>query len=165
MLKTAQIAPDFTLPSVGGPSVGGPSDDTADITLSELRPAPVVLFFYPRDDTPGCTLEARAFTDLTPEFKSLGAYVLGISKDSIAKHGKFRSKYDLAMPLLSDADNHTCEDYGVWGEKKMYGKVFMGITRTTVLIDATGKITRIWPKVKVEGHAEEVLEAVRHLQA
>ncbi len=103
MLKTAQIAPDFTLPSDGGPG-----DDATDITLSELRPAPVVLFFYPRDDTPGCTLEARAFTDLLPEFKTLGVHVLGISKDSIAKHGKFRSKYDLAMPLLSDADNHTC---------------------------------------------------------
>lgn len=160
MLKTAQIAPDFTLPSDGGPS-----DKAADITLSELRPAPVVLFFYPRDDTPGCTLEARAFTELLPKFKTLGAHVLGISKDSIAKHGKFRSKYDLAMPLLSDADNHTCEDYDVWVEKKMYGKVFMGITRTTVLINAAGEIARIWPKVKVEGHAEEVLEAVRKLQA
>ncbi len=155
MLKTAQIAPDFTLPC----------DDAADITLSKLRPAPVVLFFYPRDDTPGCTLEARAFTGLLPDFKTLGAHVLGISKDSIAKHGKFRSKHDLAIPLLSDADNHVCEDYDVWGEKKMYGKVFMGITRTTVLIDAAGKIAHIWPKVKVEGHAEEVLEAVRQLQA
>lgn len=153
MLETAQIAPDFTLPS----------DDGHDITLSTLRPAPVVLFFYPRDDTPGCTLEARAFTHLLPEFKALGAQVFGISKDSITKHCKFRDKYELTVPLLSDTDSHTCEDYDVWGEKKMYGKVFMGITRTTVLINGEGKIARIWPKVKVEGHAEEVLRAVRTL--
>ena len=153
MLKTTQIAPDFTLPS----------DSGDDITLSALRPTPVVLFFYPRDDTSGCTLEARAFTQLFPEFKALRAQVFGISKDSIAKHCKFRDKHDLAIPLLSDESNNTCEAYGVWAEKKMYGKVFMGIVRTTVLIDGNGKIIRIWPKVKVEGHAKEVLEAVRNL--
>lgn len=155
MLKTTQTAPDFTLPS----------DDAGEISLSSLRPAPAVLFFYPRDDTPGCTLEARAFTALLPEFKALGAHVLGISKDSVAKHGKFRNKHDLAMTLLSDADHDTCENYGVWGEKKVYGKSFMGITRSTFLIDAAGKIARIWPKVKVEGHAEEVLLALKSLPA
>ncbi|WP_456389227.1 thioredoxin-dependent thiol peroxidase [Profundibacter sp.] len=153
MLKTTQTAPDFTLPS----------DDAGEISLSSLPPAPVILFFYPRDDTPGCTLEARAFTDLLPEFKAHGAHVLGISKDSIAKHGKFRNKYDLGMTLLSDADSDTCENYGVWGERKMYGKIFMGISRSTFLIDSGGKIARIWPKVKVEGHAQEVLLALKSL--
>lgn len=149
MLKTAQTAPDFTLPC----------DTGSEISLSGLRPAPVVLFFYPRDDTPGCTLEAGDFTQLFPKFKTLGVQVFGISKDSIEKHCKFRDKHGLAVPLLSDAEGDTCESYGVWGEKTMYGKTFMGITRTTVLIDAHGKIAQIWPKVKVEGHAQEVLLA------
>jgi len=98
-----------------------------------------------------------------PEFKTLGAQVFGISKDSLKKHSNFRNKQDLTVPLLSDADNHVCEDYGVWGEKKLYGKVFLGITRTTVLINNEGKIARIWSKVKVKEHAKEVLEAVRAL--
>lgn len=153
MLNIGQTAPDFTLPA----------DTGAEIQLSSLRPAPVVLFFYPRDDTPGCTLEARAFTSLLPEFTALGAQVYGISKDSIAKHCKFRDKYELAIPLLSDAESDVCENYGVWGAKKMYGKEFMGITRTTVLIDAAGNFAQIWPKVKVEEHAQEVLAAVRAL--
>ena len=153
MLNIGQPAPDFTLPA----------DTGAEIHLSDLRPAPVVLFFYPKDDTPGCTLEARAFTTLLPEFTALGAQVFGISKDSIAKHCKFRDKYELAIPLLSDAEGDVCENYGVWGAKKMYGKEFMGITRTTVLIDGTGEFAQIWPKVKVEDHAQEVLSAVRDL--
>lgn len=153
MLKSGQTAPDFTLPC----------DDGREISLSALRPAPVVLFFYPRDDTPGCTLEAGDFTRLRPEFTALGVQVFGISKDSITKHCKFRDKHGLAVPLLSDADADTCENYGVWGEKQMYGKTFMGITRCTVLIDATGKIARIWPKVKVEGHADEVLMTAQEL--
>ena len=155
MLKITQTAPDFTLPG----------DNDAEISLSGLRPAPVVLFFYPRDDTPGCTLEARDFTQLLPDFKALGAEVFGISKDSIAKHCKFRDKHDLAVTLLSDADSDTCENYGVWGEKSMYGKTFMGITRCTVLINAKGEIAHIWPKVKVDGHAQEVLLALRNLPA
>lgn len=153
MLKIGQTAPDFTLPA----------DTEADIHLSGLRPAPVVLFFYPRDDTPGCTIEANAFTALSPEFSALGAQVFGVSKDSIASHCKFRDKFSLAIPLLSDAQGDVCENYGVWGLKKMYGKEFMGITRTTVLIGGDGKIAQIWDKVKVEGHAEEVLAAVRDL--
>lgn len=153
MLKIGQTAPDFSLPC----------DTGREITLSNLRPAPVVLFFYPRDDTPGCTLEARDFTAILPDFKALGAEVFGISKDSIAKHCKFRDKHDLAVPLLSDIDADTCENYGVWGEKKMYGKVFMGITRTTILIDANGKIAQIWPKVKVADHAQDVLLAAQNL--
>ena len=153
MLKIADSAPDFTLPS----------DEGGDITLSSLRPSPVVLFFYPRDNTPGCTLEARAFSALQEEFKTLGAQVFGISKDSLKKHSNFRAKQELTVPLLSDAQGQVCEDYGVWGEKKLYGKVFLGIIRTTVLIDSKGNVVNIWPKVKVNGHAEDVLDAVSAL--
>ncbi|MCR9146992.1 MAG: peroxiredoxin [Rhodobacteraceae bacterium] len=153
MPQHGESAPDFTLPRDGGDTV----------TLSAQRPAPVVLFFYPRDDTSGCTKEALAFTQLAPEFAAAGAQVFGISKDTVAKHEKFRDKHALAVPLLSDAESGVCELYGVWTEKKMYGKSFMGIERTTVLIDGEGKIARIWPKVKVPGHAEDVLDAVRAL--
>lgn len=153
MLNISDTAPDFTLPRDGG----------GEITLSSLAPNPVVLFFYPRDDTSGCTKEAVAFTTLVKEFDAAGAKVLGISKDSVDKHDRFRDKHGLGVPLLSDADADVCETYGVWKEKSMYGKTFMGIERTTVLIDGSGKIARIWPRVKVPGHAEEVLEAVREL--
>jgi peroxiredoxin Q/BCP len=131
-LAQGQPAPDFTLPRDGGGTQ----------TLSDLRGGPVVLFFYPKDNTPGCTKEAVAFTGLLEDFAASGA---------------------LKVALLSDAEADVCETYGVWGEKKMYGKTFEGITRTTVLIDAEGRIARVWPKVKVDGHAEEVLEAVRAL--
>ncbi|MBO9472045.1 peroxiredoxin [Shimia sp. R10_1] len=153
MIDANEMAPDFTLPSTG---------DT-EVTLSALRPAPVVLFFYPRDNTSGCTKEAIAFSELLPEFEAAGAKVFGISKDSLSSHDKFISKQNLNVPLLSDENGSVCEDYGVWAEKKMYGKTFMGIVRSTVLIDATGKISRSWPKVKVPGHAEEVLDAVKAL--
>ncbi len=146
-------APDFTLPLGGG----------GEIQLTALAGAPVVLFFYPRDDTPGCTNEAIAFTSLLPEFEAAGAKVVGISKDSVAKHEKFAGKHDLKVMLASDEHGTTCEDYGVWTEKKMYGKTFLGIERSTFLIGADGRIARVWPKVKVPGHAEEVLEAVRAL--
>lgn len=147
------LAPDFTLPS---------SADT-DVTLSQLRGAPVVLFFYPRDNTPGCTTENLDFTALYPEFTALGCAVFGLSKDSLAKHRSFIAKKELTVPLLSDEHGQTCEDFGVWVEKKMYGKVFMGIERATFIIDADGRIARTWRKVKVKGHAQEVLEAVRAL--
>ena len=153
MPEVADMAPDFTLPRDGG----------GEVTLSALRPAPVVLFFYPNDDTSGCTKEAIAFTGLAGAFETAGTKVFGISKDTVAKHDKFRDKHELGIPLLSDADADVCEKYGVWKEKSMYGKKYMGIERTTVLIDADGKIARIWPKVKVPGHAEEVLEAVQGL--
>ena len=153
MPDTGQTAPDFTLPRDGGDQ----------ITLSALRPAPVVLFFYPRDDTSGCTKEAIAFTDLQGEFEAAGARILGISKDTVAKHDKFRDKHDLGVPLLSDAEADICEQYGVWKEKSMYGKKFWGIERSTFLIDGSGRIARVWRKVKVPGHAEEVLEAVKSL--
>ena len=153
MPDTGQTAPDFTLPRDGGDR----------ITLSALRPAPVVLFFYPRDDTSGCTKEAIAFTALQGEFEATGTRVLGISKDTVAKHDKFRDKHDLGIPLLSDAEADICEQYGVWKEKSMYGKKFWGIERSTFLIDGSGQIARVWRKVKVPGHAEEVLQAVNAL--
>ncbi|SDE93750.1 thioredoxin-dependent thiol peroxidase [Limimaricola pyoseonensis] len=153
MPEPGQDAPDFTLPRDGG----------EEVSLSAHRGAPVVLYFYPRDDTSGCTKEAQGFTEHMPEFQLAGARVLGVSKDSIAKHEKFRDKYGLAVALLSDAESDVSERYGVWVEKKMYGKTFMGIQRATFLIDAEGKVAKVWPKVKVAGHAEEVLDAVRAL--
>jgi len=153
MPEAGDMAPDFTLPRDGG--------DT--ITLSGLRPKPVVVYFYPRDDTSGCTKEALAFTELAAEFEAAGAVVIGISKDSVAKHDKFIAKHGLGVILASDEESDTCERYGVWKEKSMYGKKFMGIERSTFLVDGEGKIARAWPKVKVPGHAEEVLEAVRAL--
>jgi peroxiredoxin Q/BCP len=153
MPQTGETAPDFTLPRDGG----------GDITLSALRPAPVVLYFYPRDDTSGCTKEALAFTELADDFAAAGVQVYGISKDSVAKHDKFRDKHGLGVPLLSDADGDVCERYGVWVEKKMYGKTFHGIERSTFLIDGAGRIARAWRKVKVPGHADEVLDAARAL--
>ncbi len=151
MTDISDFAPDFTLPTTG----------SGEIQLSALRGAPVVLFFYPRDDTSGCTREALDFTALAPEFDQIGAHVIGISKDSIAKHEKFREKHDLTVPLASDEHAAACEDYGVWVEKKMYGKTFMGIERATFLIGADGRVARVWRKVKVPGHAQEVLEAAR----
>ena len=153
MLEIGGNAPDFTLPRDGG----------GNVTLSALRPKAVVLYFYPKDDTPGCTTEALDFTARAAEFEAAGAMVLGISKDPVASHEKFVKKHSLGIALVSDEEGDVCERYGVWGEKKMYGKTFMGITRTTVLVDGDGKIARLWPKVKVDGHAEEVLEAVKAL--
>ncbi|GHE02420.1 hypothetical protein U879_20305 [Defluviimonas sp. 20V17] len=144
-------APDFTLPRDGGGS----------ITLSALAPRQVVLYFYPKDDTPGCTTEALDFTARAKAFEDAGAVVVGISKDSVAKHDKFSAKHGLGVILASDAEGCVCESYGVWGEKKMYGRTFQGITRATFLIGADGRVARVWPKVKVAGHAEDVLAAVR----
>ena len=137
--------------------------DGAKVTLRDLTGQWVVLYFYPKDDTSGCTKENEAFTHLLPAFEEIGVKVYGISKDSIASHEKFMAKKDLTVPLLSDENSDVCEKYGVWKEKKMYGKTFMGIERTTVLIDAHGDIVKRWDKVKVPGHAEEVLEAAKSL--
>jgi peroxiredoxin Q/BCP len=153
MLEISKSAPDFTLPQTGGD----------DVSLTGLIGKPVVLFFYPRDDTPGCTKESIGFSENRSAFDAAGAHVFGISKDSMASHDKFRAKHDLNIPLLSDEHGNVCEDYGVWKEKSMYGKSFMGIERTTILIAADGTVARIWPKVKVPGHVDEVLEAVRAL--
>lgn len=152
-LSAGDAAPDFTLPADGG----------ASLSLSSFRGKPVVLYFYPKDDTPGCTTEAKDFTALLPEFEKLGAVVIGASKDSVNRHDAFKAKYCLAFPLVSDEAGDLCERYGVWVEKNNYGKKYMGIARTTFLIDRQGKIAKIWNKVKVEGHAEAVLAAVRAL--
>ncbi|WP_417524097.1 peroxiredoxin [Marinovum sp.] len=153
ILQTGEIVPDITLPRDGGD----------DVALSALRPAPVVLFFYPRDLTSGCTKEAIAFSRLKPEFEAAGAKVFGISKDSVQSHDKFVAKHELTVPLLSDEATDIAETFGVWQEKKMYGKTFMGIVRSTFLIDGEGRLAREWRNVKVDGHAVEVLEAVRAL--
>ncbi|MEI4231837.1 peroxiredoxin [Roseovarius sp. D22-M7] len=153
MPEISETAPDFTLPRDGGDTV----------SLSALRPAPVVLFFYPRDDTSGCTKEAVAFSAIKADFDAAGAQVFGLSKDSVASHEKFRDKHALTVPLLSDAEDGVSETYGVWKEKNMYGKKFFGIERSTFLIDGTGHIAQVWRKVKVPGHAEEVLAALRAL--
>ncbi|WP_420002977.1 peroxiredoxin [Arenibacterium sp. LLYu02] len=153
MLEPSDLAPAFTLPR----------DGTGEISLADLKGQAVVLFFYPRDDTPGCTKESIGFSEHLQAFADAGAQVLGISRDTVAKHDKFIAKHGLTVPLLSDAESTMCEDYGVWVEKNMYGKKSMGIERSTFLIDAEGKIARIWRKVKVPGHVEEVLEAVKAL--
>jgi peroxiredoxin Q/BCP len=149
-IEPGQPAPDFTLPRDGG----------GEVTLSALRGRPVVLYFYPRDDTSGCTRQAQDFTAAARDFAAAGAEVLGVSKDSVAKHERFRDKHGLGIALLSDEGGDTCERYGVWVEKNMYGRRFMGIERSTFLIDAEGTVRRVWRKVKVAGHAAEVLETL-----
>jgi peroxiredoxin Q/BCP len=153
MLAVGKKAPAFQLES----SEGG------KVKLSDLSGKVVVVYFYPRDNTPGCTIEAQEFTAAVPKLKKLGATVLGVSKDSIASHCKFRDKYGLAFPLLTDADGKVMEAYGAWGDKVMYGKKMKGIIRSTVLIDKDGKVARHWPKVSVKGHVDEVVAAVGEL--
>ncbi|SIR00409.1 peroxiredoxin Q/BCP [Rhizobium sp. RU35A] len=152
-LVSGMPAPDFTLPRDGG----------GTITLSDLRGKPVVVYFYPKDDTSGCTTEALQFTALSGEFEKAGTTVIGISPDSAAKHDKFIKKHNLTVALAADEEQVAANAYGVWKEKSMYGKKYMGIERSTFLIAADGSIARVWPKVKVEGHAEEVLAAAQAL--
>ena len=146
-------APDFTLPTDGGGSV----------TLSKLRGKKVVLYFYPKDDTSGCTAEACGFRDAFPDYGGTGAVVIGISKDSVASHDKFKKKHALPFILASDTAGDVCEKYGVWVEKSMYGRKYMGIERSTFLIDEKGVLRQEWRKVKVPGHVDEVLKAVKAL--
>jgi thioredoxin-dependent peroxiredoxin len=153
MISEGQTAPDFTLLRDGGGTV----------TLSALRPGKVVLYFYPKDDTPGCTLEAQDFNARMADFTAAGTTVIGMSKDSVKSHDKFCKKHGLGIVLASDETGTTSEDYGVWLEKSMYGKTYMGVERTTVLIDGTGKIAKVWNKVSVKGHADEVLAAAKAL--
>ena len=153
MIEVGKKAPAFTLES----------SDGGKVKLSEHAGKHVVLYFYPRDNTPGCTVEAQEFRDAVPALKKLGAVVLGVSKDSIASHCKFRDKYELTFPLLSDPDGKVLEAYGAWGEKSMYGKKMMGIIRSTVLIGKDGKVAQHWPKVRVKGHVAAVVEAVKTL--
>jgi len=152
-LKAGDKAPPFTLPADGGHTV----------SLSELKGKSVVLYFYPKDDTSGCTAEAIAFSKEAKAFKAAGAVVVGVSKDSASSHDKFKAKYNLSVMLAADEDIKTAEAYGVWVEKSMYGRRYMGMERATFLIDGAGKIREIWRKVKVPGHAEEVLAAVKAL--
>ena len=150
---TGNPAPDFTLPR----------DGEGTITLSALRPAKVVVYFYPKDDTSGCTLEAQEFTAKLGDFIAAGVTVIGISKDSVKSHDTFCKKYGLGIILASDELGTTCEDYGVWVEKSMYGKTYMGIERSTFLIDAGGNLAQAWRKVSVKGHVDQVLAAAKAL--
>ncbi len=150
MLEVGQVAPNFTLAA----------DDGTRTSLKDLRGKKVVLYFYPKDDTPGCTKEACSFRDNLARVTTKGAVVLGVSRDDTRSHVKFREKYHLNFPLLSDGDGTVTETYGVWKEKNLYGRRSMGIERTTYLIDEGGRIARIWPRVKVDGHTDEVLAAL-----
>ncbi len=151
MPEVGEIAPDFTLPRDGG----------GEVALSSFRGAPVVLYFYPKDDTSGCTKEACAFRELMPEFEKFDAQVIGMSPDSVKKHDKFKAKYDLPFILAADEEKAVLEAYGVWVEKSMYGRKYMGVERSTFLIDADGKIQQAWRKVRVPGHVDAVLKALK----
>jgi len=148
-----QPAPDFDLPATGD----------AQVSLADLKGELVVLYFYPRDNTPGCTQEGQDFRDLYPEFQAAGARILGVSRDSIRKHENFKAKYDFPFELLADEDEKACKAYDVIREKKLYGKPYVGIDRSTFLIDSNGMLRSEWRSVKVKGHAQEVLEAVKSL--
>ena len=153
-VEVGDKAPDFNLPSDGG----------GKISLKALRGKKIVLYFYPKDDTPGCTTEACAFRDALPDFSKVKATIIGVSKDDVKSHDRFKKKYDLPFPLLSDEDGKLVKAFGVWVEKSMYGRKYMGIDRSTFLIDEKGIVRGVWRKVKVNGHAEEVLEAAEKLK-
>ncbi|TXL74270.1 thioredoxin-dependent thiol peroxidase [Vineibacter terrae] len=146
-------APDFTAPTDGG----------GKLKLSDLQGKTVILYFYPKDDTSGCTKEACGFRDSLPDFSKSKATVVGVSKDSVERHDKFKAKHDLPFTLVSDTDGKICEKYGTWIEKSLYGRKYMGIDRATFLIDKSGVVRKVWRKVKVPGHVEAVLEAVKSL--
>lgn len=154
-VEVGRKAPDFALQAGGEQRV----------KLSDLRGRPVVLYFYPKDDTSGCTREAIDFTERLPAFEELGAVVIGVSPDSVAKHDKFKAKHGLGIILASDEEKKTCEKYGVWVRKNMYGREYMGVERSTFLIDAQGQVSQVWRKVKVNGHADQVLAATKALVA
>ncbi|MCP5373971.1 MAG: thioredoxin-dependent thiol peroxidase [Hyphomicrobiales bacterium] len=153
MVAEGDKAPNFEKQTDGG----------GTLSLTALKGRKVVLYFYPKDDTPGCTTEAQGFRDAIREFDAAGATVIGVSKDSVARHDKFKAKYDLPFALVSDDDGSLCEAYGVWVEKKNYGRAYMGIERSTFLIGADGKVAKAWRKVRVKGHVDAVLAAARDL--
>jgi len=153
LLKIGEKSPNFTLPR----------DGQGSLSLSDYNGRILVIYFYPKDDTPGCTKEAIDFTQNLTNFNAIGASVIGVSKDSVTKHDKFIAKHNLETPLLSDITGQMCEDFGVWKEKSMYGKTYMGIERTTFLINGDGIIQKIWHKVRVKGHVDAVLNAVHAL--
>lgn len=150
-LEIGAKAPDFSIETTEGKR-----------TLSAYRGKQLVLYFYPKDDTPGCTNEARDFSELSNQFEAAGAKILGVSRDPLAKHQKFIAKHDLQIELASDEDGALCDAYGAWVEKNMYGRTYMGIARSTFLIDPKGRISRIWSKVRVKGHAQDVLESLNN---
>jgi len=152
-IEAGKMAPDFTLAT----------DSNTKVKLSSLRGGPVVVYFYPRDDTPGCTKQACAFRDQKAALKKAGATVLGVSPDDVASHAKFRDKFDLNFPLLADPGHKIAEKYGAWREKNLYGKKSMGIQRSTFLIDSEGRIAKLWKRVKVDGHDAAVLAAIDEL--
>ena len=152
-IEEGSEAPEFTLPA----------DDGSKVKLKDLRGGPVVLYFYPRDDTPGCTKEACAFRDRRKDLVKAGAKVFGVSTDDVTSHVKFRDKYELNFPLLADIDHKTAEKYGAWREKNMYGKKSWGVQRSTFLIDAEGIVRKVWKKVSVDGHDQQVLDALAQL--
>lgn len=153
MVETGQSVPKFSIPT----------DDAGNISSDGLMGRKYVIYFYPKDDTPGCTTEAKGFTEMKAEFDATGVTVVGISKDTLAKHEKFRAKHELSVLLGSDEDGTVCDAFGVWVEKNMYGRKYMGIERATFLMDAEGIVQRIWRKVKVKGHVEAVLEAAKEM--
>jgi peroxiredoxin Q/BCP len=154
-VEAGQAAPEFDLPTAGG----------GRARLADFKGRPLVVYFYPKDDTPGCTKEAQGFAEAHPEFQAAGVAVVGISKDSAASHDKFKAKYDLPFILASDEHGGVVEAYGAWVRKSMYGKNYMGVDRSTFLIDGDGKVREVWRKVKVPGHVAEVLAAARALNA
>lgn len=151
MLQDGDIAPDFELPT----------DDGEKVRLSQLRGKPVVVYFYPKDDTSGCTTEAKDFSRLAPEFRKAGIEIIGVSPDSVESHHKFRNKHDLTIRLAADTDKVAAMAYGVWAQKSMYGRTYMGVERATFLIDKAGRLARSWRKVKVPDHAQAVLAVAR----
>jgi thioredoxin-dependent peroxiredoxin len=153
MLEPGQQAPDFTLPD----------QDGEDVTLSALRGSPVVVYFYPKDDTPGCTTQACGIRDQWSEFEEAGAVVLGISPDGVDSHAAFRAKHDLPHTLLADPDKRVMEPWGAWGTKNMYGKETVGVIRSTVLVDADGEVAKVWKRVQTKKHADQVLRALADL--
>jgi len=153
MIEEGSAAPDFALPA----------DDGSTIRLKDFKGKAVVIYFYPKDDTSGCTSEAKAFTGLASAFKEIGVTVLGVSPDSVESHRKFKTKHDLDVLLAADTEKEAAQAYGVWVEKSMYGRKYMGVERATFLVDGKGKVARAWRKVKVPGHADAVLEAARAL--
>jgi peroxiredoxin Q/BCP len=154
MVEVGQPAPEFTLPDQSG----------NDVSLSQFRGKPVVLYFYPRDNTPGCTREACAFRDARKDYEKAGAKVIGVSPDSVKSHQNFATKFELPFTLVADTEKTVCEAYGVWQEKTLYGRKSMGVVRATFVIDGKGAIRHVFPKVKVDGHSDEVLAALKALK-
>jgi len=153
------------MPDTGdkAPNFSAPTDNGGELQLSQLRGRKVILYFYPKDSTPGCTTEACGFRDALPDFSKIDAEIVGVSRDSVKRHNNFKAKYDLPFALVSDEDGKICEAYGVWVEKMNYGRKYMGIERSTFLIDEKGKIAQVWRKVRVKGHVDAVLEAAQVL--